>query len=135
MAAATEKSRVVAMAAPAADAITPAQLEADAQAARHAGNYVLAGALYRKAASLQRRSGGDPSTTAWDLAHAVECLSAGGLFDEARHVRDELVQAYPEEKSAFAATRRVLREVEGADRPAAKAAPPSQLDSSTPVDF
>ena len=45
------------------------------------------------------------------------------------------MQAYPEEKSAFAATRRVLREVETADRPAAKAAAPSQMDSSVPVDF
>src|SRR5205814_905927 len=62
-------------------------VEANAQQARHAGNYLAAASLYREAAAMRQR-GNDSSTAAWNLAHAVECLSAAGQFAEARKVRD-----------------------------------------------
>jgi len=86
-------------------------VEASAQQARHAGDYVLAASLYRQAADLRRRDN-DLSAAAWDLAHAVECLSAVAQFDEARAVRDELARAYPSETGALSAARRALREVD-----------------------
>ncbi len=94
----------------------PADLEASAQQARHGGNYPLAAGLYRKAAALRHTA--DPATAAWDLAHAVECLAAAGLFDEARQVRQELSQLHPSQVTALAAARRALREVDvpAADR-------------------
>jgi putative zinc finger protein len=94
----------------------PAGLESSAQQARHAGNYPLAAGLYRKAAALRRESGQDAATAAWDLAHAVECLAAVGLFDEAHQVRQDLAKFHPSEATALAAARRALREV---DAPAA----------------
>jgi Putative zinc-finger len=96
----------------------PADLEAGAQRARHAGNYPLAAGLYRKAAALRRDAGNDPATAAWDLAHAVECLAAGGLFEEARQVGQDLSKLHPSEVDARAAARRALREVDvpAADR-------------------
>ncbi|HET9752886.1 MAG TPA: hypothetical protein VFP52_07985, partial [Myxococcales bacterium] len=97
---------------PAAEAESPADLESSAQQARHGGNYPLAAGLYRKAAALRRSAGTDPGTSAWDLAHAVECLAAAGLFDEARQVRQELSQLHPSEVTALAAARRALREVD-----------------------
>ncbi|HEY6911284.1 MAG TPA: zf-HC2 domain-containing protein [Myxococcales bacterium] len=97
---------------PAAEAENPADLESSAQQARHGGNYPLAAGLYRKAAALRRSAGTDPGTSAWDLAHAVECLAAAGLFDEARQVRQELSQLHPSEVTALAAARRALREVD-----------------------
>jgi tetratricopeptide (TPR) repeat protein len=93
----------------------PSVVEANAQQARHAGNYALAASLYRNAADLRQRDG-DGGGAAWDLAHAVECLSAVGQFDEARRVRDELARLYPSETTALSAARRALREV---DPPAA----------------
>jgi tetratricopeptide (TPR) repeat protein len=90
-------------------------VEANAQQARHAGNYPLAASLYRNAADLRQRDN-DAGGAAWDLAHAVECLSAVGQFDEARRVRDELARLYPSETTALSAARRALREV---DPPAA----------------
>ncbi len=90
-------------------------LETNAQQARHAGNYALAASLYRNAAELRQRDN-DAGGAAWDLAHAVECLSAVGQFDEARRVRDELARLYPSETTALSAARRALREV---DPPAA----------------
>jgi hypothetical protein len=87
----------------------PAELERRAGEARRSGNYPLAASLYRQAA---RGRTDDASSAAWDLAHAVECLSAAGSFDEARAVRDELSQRYPAESGAFSAARRALREVD-----------------------
>src|SRR5207245_6165419 len=84
--------------------------EAKAQEARHSGNYLLAASLYRHAATMRSRDG-DPGAAAWDLAHAVECLSAVARFDEAKEVRDELARLYPSETTARAAARRVLRAV------------------------
>ena len=96
--------------APAASAV-----EANAQQARHAGNYALAASLYRNAAELRQRDH-DAGGAAWNLAHAVECLSAVGQFDDAGRVRDELARLYPSETTALSAARRALREV---DSPAA----------------
>jgi TolA-binding protein len=67
--------------------------------------------LYRQAASL-RTQGKEASAAAWNLAHAVECLSAAGRFDEARAVREELASGYPAESAALSAARRALRESE-----------------------
>ncbi|HEY4884808.1 MAG TPA: zf-HC2 domain-containing protein [Myxococcales bacterium] len=99
----------------AAPAPAPSVVEANAQQARHAGNYALAASLYRNAAELRQRDN-DAGGAAWDLAHAVECLSAVGQFDEARRLRDELARLYPSETTALSAARRALREV---DLPAA----------------
>jgi len=90
-------------------------IEADAQQARHAGNYALAASLYRSAAEM-RRLENDPGAAAWNLAHAVECLSAVAQFDEARRVRDDLAKLYPSEAGALSAARRALREVDPAAR-------------------
>ena len=100
-----------------AAAATPpkaAGIEASAQKARHAADYVLAASLYRSAAEA-RREEGDGASAAWNLAHAVECLAAVGRFDEARQVRAELARLYPSETTAIAAARRALREVEPPD--------------------
>ena len=86
-------------------------IEAGAQQARHAGDYVKAAALYRSAADARRRAD-DAGAAAWNLAHAVECLAAVGQFDEARRVREELTRLYPEETTALSAARRALREVD-----------------------
>jgi hypothetical protein len=94
------------------------EIEASAQQARHAGEYSRAASLYRQAAALRERDQ-DPAAAAWNLAHAVECLSAAGQFDDARTVRDDLARAYPSETSALSAARRALREVEPAT-PAAR---------------
>jgi hypothetical protein len=87
----------------------PADLEHRAEAARHEGNYALAAGLYREAATGHNYNS---SAAAWDLAHAVECLAAGGSFEEARRVRDQLGRLYPTEITAFAAARRAMREVD-----------------------
>jgi hypothetical protein len=86
-----------------------ADLERRAESARHAGNYPLAAGLYRQAAAHRKD---DPGDAAWDLAHAIECLSAAGSFDEARSVREELLRDYPGQKNAASAASRALREVE-----------------------
>jgi tetratricopeptide (TPR) repeat protein len=99
---------------PAAPAPAASGLESNAQQARHAGNYALAASLYRNAAELRQRDN-DAGGAAWNLAHAVECLSAVGQFDEARRVRDELVRLYPSETTALSAARRALREVDPPD--------------------
>ena len=91
-----------------------AGIEASAQKARHAADYVLAASLYRSAAKA-RAEEGDGASAAWNLAHAVECLAAVGRFDEARQVRAELARLYPSETTAIAAARRALREVEPPD--------------------
>ena len=114
-----------------------AELERQAQEARHAGSYPLAAVLYREAAGLRRAETPQGNEGAWDLAHAVECLAAAGRFDEARDLRDELARLYPTEPGAFAAAGRVLREVDSPSqtrpRPPAKAK--SDSSSSAPVDF
>jgi len=91
--------------------------EAKAQEARHSSNYLLAASLYRDAAAMRSRDG-DPGAAAWDLAHAVECLSAVARFDEAKEVRDELARLYPSETTALAAARRALRAVDPPVAPA-----------------
>jgi tetratricopeptide (TPR) repeat protein len=93
------------------------KLEADAQVARHGGKYADAAAMYRQAAGL-RRSAGDRSDAAWDLAHAVECFAAVGMFEDGFRARDELVNTYPSEVTAISAAMRALREVDSV--PAAK---------------
>jgi tetratricopeptide (TPR) repeat protein len=98
-------------AAGAAPAVTASGLESSAQRARHAGNYLMAASLYRRAAEARQQEK-DQGSAAWALAHAVECLSAAGRFDEARQVREELARMYPSEATALSAARRALREVE-----------------------
>jgi hypothetical protein len=105
------ESRAMNAAAAPAPPIAPSSIEASAQQARHAGNYVLAASLYRNAAELRQRES-DSASAAWNLAHAVECLSAIGQFDEARRVRDELARLYPSEITALSAARRALRELD-----------------------
>ncbi len=100
--------------------LSPVAIEDAARKSRREANYALAAAQYRKAAQL-RRLGPDPSTAAWDLAHAVECLSAISQWNEARGVRQELLRLYPAEQSAAAAAARALRPAE--------IAPPSSNDS------
>ncbi len=100
-----------AVSAPSGGALAAGGIEANAQEARHGGDYLRAASLYRQAAALRQRDD-DAAGAAWDLAHAVECLSAAGQFDEARGVRDELARSYPAETSALSAARRALREAE-----------------------
>ena len=127
----------------ASNAPSAAALEAEAQRSRHAGNYGLAASIYQRAAKLPRAPGDQAESPAWDLAHAVECLAAAGLFDEARQVRDQLSELYPSEKTAYSAAGRALREVETAppargpsSKPPAKAkAQPSDSDESIPSKF
>jgi hypothetical protein len=102
-----------AAAAPSAE-LAPELLEQSAQKARRDGNYALAAALYRKAAAQHAAIKPDPQAAAWDLAHAVECLSAVSQFDEARKVADELSRLYPGEAGATSATRRALRSAQTA---------------------
>ncbi len=111
-----------AAAAEARAAASPAVMEDAARKSRREGNYALAAAQYRKAAQL-RRDGSDASAPAWDLAHAVECLSAISQWDEARRVRRDLLQLYPAEQSAASAAARALRPAELA---------PSSSDSIDP---
>jgi tetratricopeptide (TPR) repeat protein len=129
----------LAKAAPAAaDDVNAGTLESQAQEARHAGNYLLAASLYRKAAALRRSAnaialrqaavGSDPGTAAWDLAHAVECLAAAGLFDEARQVRAELLGLYPSENTPITAANRALR---AGDTPAAPVTAPDEKRPGT----
>jgi hypothetical protein len=94
-----------------AAAPSPEALEDAARKSRREANYALAAAQYRKAAQL-RQGGADLSTAAWDLAHAIECLSAISQWDEARRVRRELQQLYPTEQSAASAAARALRPAE-----------------------
>jgi len=116
-----------------APAVGVVELEKEAQDARHRGAYGLAASLYRRAAYL--RGAGAPEG-AWNLAHAVECLTAAGYFDEAREMRAELFRLYPNERTAYSAANRALREVDApgppADRTPAKAK--SEPDPIIPVD-
>ena len=116
-AAATMKAQPQVVASAASPALGASAVEANAQQARHAGNYLVAASLYREAAAMRQRDN-DLGIAAWNLAHAVECLSAAGHFDEARKVREELASSYPSETTAISAAARALREV---DAPAASA--------------
>jgi hypothetical protein len=112
----------------AVEVLTAPQYEQKAQEARRSGDYVLAASLYRRAAALRRD---DDATAAWDLAHAVECLSAAGHGDEAIQVRDQLKTSYASETSAFNAAQRSLIHIElKAEPPPAKA--DEKSDSKVP---
>ena len=119
-AAVPEASVVAAQAAPpmSQPAESPADLERLAEQARHAGDYANAAGLYRQASAIRRAAGERSGSAAWDLAHAIECLAAIGQFEEASQVRNSLAALYPDDKTAFSAASRALREV---DVPAAKA--------------
>jgi len=86
---------------------TPDQVEDQASAARRRGDYARAAALYREASALRRQS--EPARAAWDMAHAVECLAAGGQVNEAVAVRKELVRAFPDHSGPKAAADSALR--------------------------
>ncbi len=87
----------------------PDQIEEQASAARRRGDYARAAVLYREASALRRPS--EPARAAWDLAHAVECLAAGGQFDEAVAARRELLRAFPDHSGPKAAADSALRSV------------------------
>jgi tetratricopeptide (TPR) repeat protein len=84
-------------------------LEDAATVARRAGDYAGAAALYRQAAALRKDSA--PELAAWNLAHAVECLAAGGNVAEAVAVRRELFRSYPDQQAPRAAANSALRSV------------------------
>lgn len=84
-------------------------MEEDASAARRRGDYVRAAALYREASALRRPA--DPARAAWDMAHAVECLAAGGQVDEAIGARKELLRVFPGQTGPKAAADSALRSV------------------------
>jgi len=87
----------------------PDQLEDQASAARRRGDYARAAALYREASALRGQS--EPARAAWDMAHAVECLAAGGQVDEAVAARRELLRAFPDHSGPKAAADSALRSV------------------------
>jgi len=87
----------------------PDQLEDQASAARRRGDYARAAALYRDASALRRQS--EPARAAWDMAHAVECLAAGGQVDEAVAARKELLRVFPDHSGPKAAADSALRSV------------------------
>jgi hypothetical protein len=82
-------------------------VESDASTARRAGEYSRAAALYREAAALRKDSA--PQQAAWNLAHAVECLAAGGNVAEAIAVRKELLRSFPDQQGPRAAANSALR--------------------------
>ena len=86
---------------------TPDQLEDQASAARRRGDYARAASLYREASALRMQS--EPARAAWDIAHAVECLAAGGQVDEAVAVRKELLRRFPDHAGPKAAADSALR--------------------------
>jgi len=92
-----------------AAARTADQIEDDASAARRAGDYARAAALYKQAAAL--RTEATPARAAWDMAHAVECLAAGGNVAEAIETRKELLRAFPDQQGPRAAADSALRTV------------------------
>ena len=85
------------------------RVEDEASAARRGGDYPRAAVLYRQASALRRDS--DPARSAWDLAHAVECLAAGGQFDDAIATRKELLRVFPGQTGPKAAADSALRSV------------------------
>jgi hypothetical protein len=87
----------------------PDQLEDQASASRRGGDYARAAALYREASALRREL--EPARAAWDMAHAVECLAAGGQVDQAVAARRELLRAFPDHSGPKAAADSALRSV------------------------
>ena len=87
----------------------PDQLEEQASAARRGGDYARAAALYREASAMRREL--EPARAAWDMAHAVECLAAGGQVDQAVAARRELLRAFPGHSGPKAAADSALRSV------------------------
>ena len=100
-------------AAPKAAAQDPDRLENQAGEARRRGDYARAAALYQDASALRKES--DPARAAWNLAHAVECLAAGGQVREAIAARRELFRAFPGQAGQQAAADRALRAVQPAE--------------------
>jgi tetratricopeptide (TPR) repeat protein len=88
---------------------TADQIEDDASAARRAGDYARAAALYKQAAALRTQAA--PARAAWDMAHAVECLAAGGNVAEAIQARRELLRSFPDQQGPRAAADSALRTV------------------------
>ncbi|HYR20306.1 MAG TPA: hypothetical protein VEQ15_12490, partial [Myxococcales bacterium] len=66
-------------------------------------------ALYREASAMRREL--EPARAAWDMAHAVECLAAGGQVDQAVAARRELLRAFPGHSGPKAAADSALRSV------------------------
>jgi len=87
----------------------PDGLEDQAGAARRRGDYARAAALYREASALRKQA--EPARAAWDMAHAVECLAAGGRVDEAVAARKELLRSFPDQSGPRAAADSALRSV------------------------
>ena len=85
------------------------QVEEDASAARRAGDYARAAVLYKDAAAMRKDS--TPDRAAWDMAHAVECLAAGGNVPDAIAARKELLRTFPDQQGARAAADAALRSV------------------------
>jgi tetratricopeptide (TPR) repeat protein len=88
---------------------TADQIEDAATAARRAGDYARAAALYKQAAALRTQAA--PARAAWDMAHAVECLAAGGNVAEAIETRKELLRTFPDQQGPRAAADSALRTV------------------------
>jgi Putative zinc-finger len=88
---------------------TADQLEDEAGAARRRGEYARAASLYRDASALRRAS--EPARAAWSLAHAVECLAAGGRIAEAIASRKDLIASFPDQAGPRAAADSALRSV------------------------
>ncbi len=85
-------------------------VEQEAAAARLAGDYPRAAELFRRAAQTRIDSKSkNQNTTAWDLAHAVQCLASAGSFDEGRKVRSYLARLFPGEEGPIAAASRALQ--------------------------
>lgn len=119
----------------AADDLSADALEDAARKARRDSNYALAAAQYRRAASLRRAAAPGNATAAWDLAHAVECLSAISQFEEAQGVWTELRTLFPQESSASAAAERALRPgllAPSSSAPPAVQAPPAAKAKARP---
>jgi hypothetical protein len=85
------------------------QVEEDASAARRAGDYARAAVLYKDAAAMRKDS--TPDRAAWDMAHAVECLAAGGNVPDAIAARKELLRTFPDQQGPRAAADAALRSV------------------------
>jgi len=107
--AAAPRSPVPAAGVLAAGPANPDQLEDQASAARRRGEYVRAASLYRQASAQRRQA--DPGRAAWDMAHAVECLAAGGQVDDAISARKELLRTFPDHAGPRAAADSALRSV------------------------
>jgi len=87
----------------------PGPLEEEAARRRLLGEYARAAALFRAAARARLdANSSDTRTTAWDLAHAVQCLASAGSFAEARQVSGELSRLFPRQADPIAAAGQAL---------------------------